>query len=172
VKARVVKTEMPFRRLVALIELKGSWYLMRVYDVSKGPVPTTLKVRGNTYTLDMSAAYKLKGWSPLHGPTWWWGTYYDVFDPYIYRPGFLVFREPTTLSATPIAPLDRQAAMTAYETLTPWSNHAYTESKLKAKYDASTKYGGAVDARMLIIILAALFGVFAMLVVGGFISVG
>ena len=162
----------PFWRLVCLIYLPGAWYVIKVLDPAKAVIGSEIEVRGRKYIVDPSMAYKLKGWSPLRKQSWWWNTYFDLIDYYIFRPGILVYRTPKEDDGSAIAPMDRQSLMTEYETLTPWTNQAFSESKLKAKYDASTKYGNTVDTRVVLIVAGVLIATLAIMYMGGFLSVG
>lgn len=153
-----------FSRLVLYIAGKDRLYdleivplkKMRFRGVEQLPTPATFTVRGQEYTIDLDIAARLFGWYPGARRSWWWTTYKDLIFPRAIKQALLVYRQPDSPSPTPIKPLDRLADQRAYSTMTPYTNKAFTDSKLKARYLRSTPFGGLLDSKVLLVVLLGL----------------
>jgi hypothetical protein len=153
-----------FSRLVLYIQGKDRLYdleivhlkRMNLQGVEQLPTPKTVTVRGQEYAVDVDLAARLFGWFPGAKRSWWWTTYKDLILPRAVKQGLLVYREPDAHSAKPVMPLDRLADQRSYGTMTPHTNKAYTDSKLKARYLRSTPFGGILDSKVLLIVLLGL----------------
>lgn len=129
---------------------------MKFRGVEQLHTPATVQVRGQEYAIDLDLAPRLFGWFPGAKRSWWWTTYKDLLLPRAIKTGFLVYRQPDQWSPTPIRPLDRLADQRAYSTMTPYTNKAFTDSKLKDRYLRSTPFGGLLDSKVLLVVLLGL----------------
>lgn len=153
-----------FSRLIVFVGGKDRLYdleiiplkKLKVKGVEQLPVPDTVTVRGQEYAINLDLAARLYGWFPGAKRSWWWTTYKDLILPRAFKQALLEYREPDAHSPSPVLPLDHLADQREYMTMTPHTNKAYTDSKLKARYLRSTPFGGLLDSKVLLIVLLGL----------------
>ena len=164
-----------FSRMVLWVGGKDRMYDMEVIDLKEigwngvivHETPQTFTVRGQSYVVDMDLAVRLYGWFPGAKRSWWWSTFKDFLLPKAIKQGWLVYREPDEHSDTPVMPLDRMADQREYRTMTPYTNKAFTDSKLKEKYLKSTPFGGLLDSKVVLFLLLGLIGFVIIFVLSG-----
>lgn len=154
----------PFGRMVVLVLGRDGLYDLSIINLRR-PYEDGFMVDCQRYALNEDLAFKFRDWYP--GSKGFWGTYRNIIWPRALKAGFVVYRQPSDLSMLHIPPVSRLADQQTYELLTPWSARAITDSKLKAKYLASTKYGTALDSRVVVLVLIGLVALVALVLLSG-----
>jgi hypothetical protein len=150
--------------MVVLVLDRDGLYDLSVINLRR-PYQEEFAVNGQRYALNEDLAFKFRDWYP--GSKGFWGTYRNIIWPRALKAGFVVYRQPPAWTPEAVQPVSRLADQGTYELLTPWSARAITDSKLKAKYLASTKYGTALDSRVVVLVLVGLVALVALVLLSG-----
>jgi hypothetical protein len=124
----------------------------------------------NTYSIEPSAAFLLKGWDPTR-PKDWFSTLTDLLP--VFKVGMLYYMEPRDmqgkrLEGMLVHPIDRLAGRQLSTEQTPFLLRVFSSERLFTKWIRRLSFGFGVSAKFVIIMLLVLLALLAILWFGGY----
>jgi len=132
---------MKYTDYLCVVFFKNGTYHQFAFSANDWQKVKDFELRGQKYHVDIESAFQLHGdWTPWIRNNQWlpWSIIVDSTKRLIHKVGLLIFREPDTISETPVLPSTKSAMKGV---LTPREFRSLTKNPVYATYRKKQRFG-------------------------------